>query len=114
MAVIGECYIHGLMIGKALLGTLPPKWQCPRILIAGFGYQTGFVDQETGEHIFEDPRLGGLPPGWRLEDPEARADWYNWFINDKTGERPRWPMDPRMTAEALRHRGVPLQELFLE
>ncbi|KAL8845698.1 MAG: hypothetical protein Q9221_009149 [Calogaya cf. arnoldii] len=78
------------------------------------GDQTGFVDQETGEHIFEDPRLGGLPPGWRLEDPEARADWYNWFINDETGERPRWPMDPRMTAEALRHRRVPLQEFFLE
>lgn len=114
MAVIGECYIHGLMDGEALLGTLPPKWRSSLIRTAESGYQSGFVDQETGDHSFEDPRLGDLPPGWRLEDPEAPADWYNWFINDETGERPVWPIDPRMTADALRARGVPLQEFLLE
>ncbi|KAI4173796.1 MAG: hypothetical protein LQ346_008354 [Caloplaca aetnensis] len=114
MAVIGDCYIHGLMNGEALLGTLPLKWRCSYILTAGWGYQNGFVDQETGDHLFEDPRLGELPPGWRREDPESPADPYNWFVNDETGERTEFPIDPRMTADALRARGVPLQEFLLE
>lgn len=114
MVVIGECYIHGLMNGEALLGTPSSKWQNSWIVSVGSGYQKGFVDQETGENLFEDPRLRELPIGWRLANPEARADWNNWFINDETGARPEWPMDPRMTAEALRNRGVPLQEFRLE
>ncbi|KAL8898549.1 MAG: hypothetical protein Q9207_006646 [Kuettlingeria erythrocarpa] len=114
MAVIGECYIHGLMNGEALLGTLPLKCRPSEILVAKFGYQRGFVDQETGDCVFEDPRLGALPPGWRREDPGAAADWDNWFVNVETGERLEWPMDPRMTADALRARGVPLQKFLLE
>ncbi|KAL8754848.1 MAG: hypothetical protein Q9184_004992 [Pyrenodesmia sp. 2 TL-2023] len=114
LAVIGDCYIHGLMNGEALLGTLPSKWQYSIIRTADSGYQHGFVDQETGDRIFEDPRLGELPPGWRFKDPKAPVDWNNWFINDETGERLKWPIDPRMTADALRDRGVPLQKFELE
>ena len=112
--VIGECYIHGLMSGEALLGPLPIEWRCAKIYVDGEGYYFGFVNRQTGDQVFEDPRLGQLPPGWRLKDQERRADWNNWFVNDETGEEFEWPDDPRMTAEALSAKGVPLQEFLLE
>lgn len=114
LAVIGDCYIHGLTNGEALLGTLPHGWQRSMILTAEWGFQKGYVERETGDHMVEDPRLGELPSGWRLTDRDAPADWVNWFVNDKTAEQLLWPIDPRMTADAFRARGVPLQEFLLE
>ena len=113
--VIGECYIHGLMNGEALLGSLSLEWQYASIHDGEVRRLFhGFVNVETRSQAFEDPRLGQLPPGWRLEDQEYRADWNNWVVNEETGERLDWPYDPRMTAEALRARGVPLREFLLE
>ena len=112
--VVGECYIHGLMYGEALLGTLTDGWKSVTILEEGQGYRYGFHNVETGERSFVDPRLGSLPPGWSLKDSRLRADWGNWFVNNQTGERMEWPQDPRVTAEALEVRGVPLQEFILE
>ena len=112
--VIGDCYIHGLMNGEALLGQLSQEWRYAIIYVDRVGHVPGFVNQQTGENVFEDPRFGQLPPGWRLEDEERRADWNNWFVNDETGEEMYWPQDPRMTAEALSARSVPLQEFLLE
>lgn len=89
--VIGDCYIHGLMNGEALLGPLPPEWRFAWVYVDGIGYLFGFVNQQTGDQVFEDPRLGQLLPGWRLEDQERRADWNNWFVNDETGEKLKWP-----------------------
>ena len=112
--VIGECYIHGLMNGEALLGPLPNGWKPVRILEEELGYVDGFHNMDTGEHSFVDPRLGSLPPGWSLEDPQRRAGWSNWFVNYETGDEMDWPQDPRMTAEALEAQGVSLQDFILE
>jgi hypothetical protein len=43
--------------------------------------------------------------------PHATADFKQWIVNDETGEE-AFP-DPRLTSEALRKRGVPLQEFVL-
>lgn len=77
-------------------------------------YYFGFSNQESGDQVFEDPRLGQLPPGWRLHHPDQRADRDNGFVNHKTGEQYEWPDDPRMTPEALTARGIPLQDFVLE
>ena len=112
--VAGECYIHGFMNGEALLGPLPKGWEPVEILEEGLGYIGGFRNVNTGELSFVDPRLGGLPPGWSLKDSRRRADWNNWFVNNHTGETMNWPLDPRVTAEALEGQGVPLQDFILE
>ena len=113
--VVGECYIHGLMKGEALLGPLPNVWKPAMILEEGVGYLAGFYNVDTGERSFVDPRLGSLPPGWNLKDPQRRAFWGNWYVNHQKGERMHYyPQDPRMTAEALDAQGVHLQEFILE
>ena len=112
--VVGECYMHGLMNGEALLGPLPNMWKPAVILEEGPGYVDGLQNIDTGECVLVDPRLGSLPPGWNLKDPRRRASWDNWFVNNQTGERIRYPQDPRLTAEALEAQGVPLQEFILE
>ena len=112
--VVGECYIHGLMNGEAILGPLPNGWKSVAILEDSLRLFNGFHNVDTRERSFVDPRLGSLPPSWNLEDPRRRADRNNWFVNDQTGERMRWPQDPRMTAEALEAQGVSLQDFILE
>ncbi|KAL8994655.1 MAG: hypothetical protein Q9169_005435 [Polycauliona sp. 2 TL-2023] len=112
--IVGECYIHGIMEGETLLGPLPDEWQSVNIYNEGIGYMHAFLDRQTGEQRYDDPRLGPLPSGWRLDDPDRKPDWNNWFINEETGERPDWPRDPRMTPEALEARGVTLQEIVFE
>lgn len=103
------------MRAEALLGPLPQVWQDPRTFIeGGSGYVPIFTNRETGQHVFEDPRLEQLPPNWRLENPSEQTDWNNWYINDKTGEELKWPMNPGMTPEQLECRGVPLQDFVPE
>ncbi|KAL8692679.1 MAG: hypothetical protein Q9218_002352 [Villophora microphyllina] len=112
--VVGGCYIDGTMDGEALLGPLPSQWKYAAMPKDGYGYHHGFVNRYSGDCLWEDPRLGELPPGWRLPKPEEKADWENWFIDTETGRELPWPEDPRLTVEALEARGVPLQELLLE
>ena len=112
--VAGECYIHGFMNGEALVGPLLKGWEPVEILDEGLGYMGGFRNADTGELSFIDPRLGSLPPGWTLQDSRRRADWSNWFVNNHTGDRMRWPQDPRMTAEALEAQGLRLDDFILE
>ncbi|KAL8656073.1 MAG: hypothetical protein Q9226_002793, partial [Calogaya cf. arnoldii] len=110
-AIIGECYLHGMMEGQALLGPLSSKWKPVLIYAEGIDeHRFGFVNRETGEQKLEDLRLGQLPSGWRLNDPDSKPDGRNWFINDETGEQFPWSSDPRMTPEALKARGVSLQD----
>lgn len=113
--VVGECYIQGLMDGEALLGPLPDHWQ--RVEIThdpedGANYD-GFINHETGETRIEDPRLGPLPSGWRVRKYKIMKSW-NWYVNDDTREGyDDFRFDPRMTADALRERGVKLTQVTL-
>ena len=111
-SVVGQCYIHGLMEGEALLGPLPKMWQCVIRYDAVTGwYWPAFMDHETGKTHVEDPRLGPLPAGWRIcRHKEESA--YNVYLNHETGEQTN--LDPRMRLQALRARGVELQDFWLK
>ena len=110
--VVGECYIHGLMDGAAFLGSLPDKWQrVGRVVEGQDGSNDAFVNRETGVMQADDPRIGRLPAGWRVTSDESRNG--KLFVNDLTGEVCP-DHDPRMSAEALRNRGIGLVEFTLQ
>ncbi|CAF9937775.1 hypothetical protein IMSHALPRED_000541 [Imshaugia aleurites] len=111
-SVVGQCHIHGLMEGEALLGPLEKMWQCLNRYYAVTGcYWPAFINQETGESQVEDPRLGPLPAGWRIcRHKEESA--YNVYLDQETGEQTIF--DPRMSPQELRARGVKLQDFWLK
>ncbi len=111
-SVIGVCYVHGFMDGAALLGPLPRMWKhVSRYDTVALGYWDAFINQETGETQVEDPRMGPLPTGWQICSHENESG-YNKYSNPETGERTIF--DPRMSPEALRARGVDLQDFRLK
>lgn len=101
-------------MGLALLGPLPLQWKGVEIYKDDIQYDFSFSNQESGDQVFEDPRLGQLLRGWRLHHPDQRADRDNWVVNHETGEQYEWPYDPRMTPEALITRGIALQDFVFE
>lgn len=116
--IIGDCYVHGFMIGQALLGPLEPHVHVQDSFNV-WGRRRVFINTDTGHHSFEDPRLEEipLPAEWERgtdeeqqrvhDDPEVFCR----FRHRDTGELINY--DPRMTADALKARGVPVQTLTL-
>ncbi|KAL2040278.1 hypothetical protein N7G274_007181 [Stereocaulon virgatum] len=113
--VVGECYVHGVMEGEALLGPLPSPWRRAwRLDTDQHGlFHDCFISQADGKIRIEDPRRGPLPPGWRVRDHE-RMHQFNSYVNDSTGEGYDIAYDPRMTAEALKACGVNITEFKLK
>lgn len=110
--VVGECYIDGFMEREALLGALPSNWQLIQRYFPNLGGSyVCYINMETGEVQVEDPRLGPLPVGWHYEDHEAEHA-YNRFSNEEIGVVDS-RFDPRLSPEALKARGVSLQEFRL-
>lgn len=109
--VVGECCMDGIMAGEALLGELPRNWTLvEKYFRHHHRYYYVFLDSDTGETHVEDPRRGTLPAGWRIMNHD-RDDAFNWYGNDITGEVSG--RDPRLEPDALRARGVDLQEFRL-
>jgi hypothetical protein len=108
--VVGEAYCDGFMVGEALLGPFPHPFVPRRRYDGSESWYWGYLNQETGLFQAEDPRLGPLPPGWSLRS-HLSEEFEQWIVNDETGEQ-AFP-DPRLTSEALRKRGVPLEEFVL-
>ena len=110
--VVGECYIDGFMEGEALLGALPTNWQRVLRFFPDLGTRySAFTNVHTGIVQVEDPRLGPLPAGWRISD-HSKKHAYNLFSNEELGVTGTLA-DPRLSPEALRARGVNLQEIRL-
>ncbi|KAL8750844.1 MAG: hypothetical protein Q9199_006815 [Rusavskia elegans] len=110
--VAGECYIDGTMAGEALLGKLPRNQMLVRKHFPDHrSYFNVFIDSAMGKTHLQDPRLGPLPAGWRIENHD-KDDAFNWYVNDITGEVARI-RDPRLEPDALRARGVEIQEFRL-
>jgi hypothetical protein len=116
--VIGESYVHELMSNQAFLGSIPEGWRM-NPLWGGQGYYVGYSN--AGITTQQDPRVP-LPSDWRYmygsrEDPqEIEAENEDertevWFKNVVTGKETSF--DPRLTPDALRQRGVDMQELVL-
>lgn len=100
------------MDGATLLGPLPSMWQnVYRYDAASRDHWGAFINHETGEAQIEDPRLGPLPAGWRTWSHEEESA-YNVYLNDETGECTIF--NPRLSLEALRARGVELQDFLAQ
>lgn len=109
--VLGPCYLSELMNGEALLGPLPSNQKYVRKYVS-FGYHDGFLDNDTGKILYDDPRLGPLRKEWRRR-AYGNEDWEIMYFNEGTGER-RYPEnDPRLTSKALKERGIKIEDIVL-
>ena len=110
--MVGECYVDGFMEGEALLGALPSNLHyVTRYFPDLTKHYDILMDTQTGDIHVEDPRLGPLPAGWRTGD-HRKKHVYNRFSNEETGIIATGS-DPRLSPEALKARGVDLQEVRL-
>ncbi|KAL9127020.1 MAG: hypothetical protein Q9175_007817 [Cornicularia normoerica] len=110
--VVGECYIDGFMEGEALLGALPSNVRYAYRYFPDLCRRyDALINIQTGDIQIEDPRLGPLPTGWRIADHRKRHA-YNIFSNEGLGVH-NTEFDPRLSPEALKARGVKLQDIRL-
>ncbi|KAK8120375.1 hypothetical protein PG999_004495 [Apiospora kogelbergensis] len=115
--VVGPVYVGGIMNGEVLLGQIPDPWRVMHDPDYQYRKEGIFYkNTETGEVVTTDPRLDQvpLPSEWeavawvrKAIDPAICCR----FKNKVTGELINY--DPRMTSEALRERGVDVQEIIL-
>ena len=115
--VVGRCYVHGVEDGRVFLGDLPERYRHVLRLEKGSGgYLPAYLDQQTNEILIEDPRLGPLPPGWRVKRHKHMNAW-NGNTAEGSGEDGNTPQkllgDPRWKVDALKRRGVKLQTIKL-
>jgi len=83
------------MYSEVFFGLMPQFFErIQRFDSSTSGYWTFFVNRETGEFQSEDPRLGGLPKGWKRRDHKEKYVW-SWFVNEETGEDAK-SHEPRM------------------
>lgn len=110
--VVGEAYCDEFANGEALLSVLPDNFRVVFRYNERQGrHYTLFLNSETGSFQAEDPRLSQvpLPLGWRKDSHELE-EWLERFSNDKEESV---SFDPRLTAEALKQRGVDIQTINL-
>jgi hypothetical protein len=108
--VVGPCFVHGLMLGEALKPPLEPPWKDVLPVARGWALSY-FINAQTGELLKSDPRLGLLPTGW--EEVTTLDPFLPPFVF-KNKENGHISMnDPRMSAEAIKQRGIVLETLEL-
>ncbi|KAI9147991.1 Heterokaryon incompatibility protein [Paramyrothecium foliicola] len=114
--IIGDCSVHGIMDGEAILGPLLSPWSvCIKTESEGLDV-TYFFNSDTKLYSTKDPRLEDipLPPNWESVDLERTpADPRHClrFQNRATGEIINY--DPRLSLEALKERGIEIDEVTL-
>ncbi|CAJ2505370.1 Uu.00g127640.m01.CDS01 [Anthostomella pinea] len=115
-AVVGDCYVHGIMDGEALLGAVSSHWSFRVVQEPDGEIRAYYRNTDTGVKTTDDPRLAGipLPPEWEPMKREwTRADpvGCRWFRNTQTGKIVN--SDPRLFPETLIDRGVELRTITL-
>lgn len=116
--VIGDCFVHGIMDGEAILGPLASSYHIES-RDDGLDFEAFipvYVENSTRREQREDPRLQNipLPQEWESFQKERTRDdalYYSMFRNKNTGEIVN--SDPRLFPEALRERGVLVQRITL-
>lgn len=113
--LIGEYYIHGLMNGESLLGSLPSSGQLLFIADGTTFKVPGYWNLETNS-LGEDPRLENMLPNWEKIEVDHVTNpnlpiLYVPHKNKLTGEVIN--SDPRLLPEVLIARGVKLEQFFL-
>lgn len=112
-SVVGECYVHGLEDGQAILGPLPDGYQA-QLAKSKDGQSTAllFRDTATGAVSAQDPRLeplGGPDCPWERVQMEREPDdppSVQCFRSTLDGRVMK--SDPRILPDALRKRGTKL------
>jgi hypothetical protein len=115
--VIGAAYVDGFSDGQAILGPLPQGTSLvykydetrKRCLVAYFDVYSGLTTTA-------DPRLEHLPPEWSVKRyPEENSRGVYEFDPklQEDSKAKATSRDPRLTPEALRKRGVKLQDFRL-
>jgi hypothetical protein len=69
-----------------------------------------FINEMMGVVTLEDPRLGELPLGWtQTVGPDGLPRWSkdDWDVGQAT------EFDPRLEIEALKERGVQIEDVIL-
>lgn len=111
--VIGDCSVHGIMDGEAILGPLKSPW-CIHIKTESDGLDVAsYYNADTKHYSTKDPRLEEipLPSEWEeIEWERSPADprYCAKFRNTVTGDIVNY--DPRLSSEALTQRGIEIQE----
>jgi hypothetical protein len=112
---MGPSYVHGLMEGQGLLGSIPSPWRYTIDVHDDQHRQAvSFLNCETNGISLHDPRLDMLPQEWDEveEEDDARLVFHTQHYKNKiTGEIIN--SDPRMLPEALEARGVYLETIAL-
>jgi hypothetical protein len=115
--IVGEVYVDRMSDGESLLGPLPHEYRLIRRWSdETSGYWPSFLNTETGKILVDDPRLGPLPSDWSFKPHDQQHLWNWYFKNSGTIDKQSWKFkgDPRISADALRKRGVPLRKIKLE
>ncbi|KAI8965180.1 hypothetical protein F5Y11DRAFT_314075 [Daldinia sp. FL1419] len=115
--VVGDCYVHGIMDGEALFGSIPPPWTAQVGADADNHVRIMYYNEENGTLYRDHQRLQEvpIPPGWKeiTEWDKSRADplYCKKFYNKETDSVIN--SDPRMFPEAFRERGIPIETITL-
>ena len=112
--MVGKCFVASLLDSVGILGPLPDTWTVQyRACEVTHRSRPYYVNRATEEKTFSDPRLGPLE-GWEtfdtLEEGESQHTIAA-FRNTETGHSMN--SDPRLSAEALRDRHVPITSFRL-
>ncbi|MCJ1383543.1 hypothetical protein MMC17_006657 [Xylographa soralifera] len=108
--LVGPCFVHGLMLGEALKPPLEPPWKDVLPVDRGWALSY-FINAQTGELLESDPRLGLLPTGW--EEVTTVDPFLPPFVFKNKGNGQISMNDPRMSAEAIKQRGIVLETIEL-
>lgn len=110
--VVGDCYVHDIMDGGALLSSLPDDFQAiERMNPCTGSYHMAFKNMRTGHIQIEDPRITEpLPAGWELIKHNDE-EYMQLFSNEEQYQSTS--ADPRLNPDALRARGVKLKTFNL-
>lgn len=109
--------MSSIMDGAALLGPLPAPWRRIRKRSQPGHWFDAFINHDTGAVQSVDPRLQEVPfpAGWERRRHDEEDEW-DWYVNrDNQGGKEGYArnMDPRVRADDLRGRGVPLETFYL-
>ena len=117
--VVGEAYLDGFTTGETLLGKFKNSWvRMSRFDEETKAYWPAYFNKRTREIQVDDPRLGPLPEGWKIQEHKEMRLW-NWYVREddleiaRQSEYERWRSDPRLAPEWLKKRGVSLEEYKL-
>jgi len=110
--VVGECYIHGLMDGECLVGSLPFSWILQRDIDNEGDMVSMYINSLTEVFTYEGPRLSPLPAELEcLDGNSPRQISRPRFKHKKKSDVTDF--DPRLVPEGLIARGVHLKTFRL-